>query len=303
MTTVSDTSESPDQQPSERSPRGLELDLSEREREYSPSSRLDDGDFSPFIAAYADRSETARRQHEVTTITYGSAPSNTVDLLTPHPASNPGAPVDGLRPIHVFIHGGYWQQLSKHESLFSARDFLNQGIALAAVDYTLAPEATLDQIVDECCAAIEAVRLAAPDHGLDPDAMTISGSSAGAHLAAMATLRLPAEARPRSLILLSGVYLLEPLIGTTINEAVGLDETSARSLSPLLHDLEGFPPSVVAYGDNETDEFKRQSRALVDALTEAGIAVSEVEVPDRNHFDVVFDLNPRLTDILDLLAG
>ncbi len=293
-----DTSDQPDRQP-----RGVDLDLPEREREYSPSSRLHDGDFSPFITEYIDRSDAARRQHHLTTITYGSAPSNTIDLLTPDPSTNPGAPTDGLRPIHVFIHGGYWQELSKHESLFAAREVLNQGIALAAVDYTLAPEATLDAIVDECCAAIQAIRRTASDHGLDAEAMTVSGSSAGAHLAAMATLRLPPEDRPNSLILLSGIYLLEPLIGTTINDAVGLDQASARTLSPLLQDLRGFPPSVVAYGDDETDEFKRQSRALVDALTGVGVAVSEVEVPNRNHFDVVFDLNPFLTDILDRLAG
>jgi len=295
---VPDTSEQPDRQP-----RGIELSASEREREYSPSSRLHDGDISPFIAAYGDRSASARHKHRVTTITYGPAPSNTLDLLVPDPSTNPGAPTAGRRPIHVFIHGGYWQQLSKHESLFAAREFLNQGVALAAVDYTLAPDANLDQIVDECCAAIQAIRRAAADHGLDAETLTVSGSSAGAHLAAMASLRLPVDDRPRALILLSGIYLLEPLIGTTINEAIGLDVASARTLSPLLHDLDGFPPSVVAYGDDETDEFKRQSRALVDALTEAGVAVSEVEVPGRNHFDVVFDLNPRLTDILDLLAG
>lgn len=292
--------EPPDPQ---RVPKGLALDAVTREREYSPSSRLDDGDFSPFIEAYASRSDAARRDHPVQTIAYGPAPTMTVDLLVPDAARNPGAPTDGPRPIHAFIHGGYWQELSKQESLFSAREFLNQGIALAAIDYTLAPDATVDQIVDECCAALQAIRSSAGNHGLDADAITVSGSSAGAHLAAMATLRLPAQDRPRGLILLSGIYLLEPLIDTSINEALGLDPATARSLSPLLHQLDGLPPTIVAYGDDETDEFKRQSRALVDALTAAGVAVSEVELPGRNHFDVVFDLTPQLTDFLDQLTG
>ncbi len=272
----------------------------EREREYSPSSRVE-GDIGPFISAYVELSNEARAACEasgnrITEVRYGAAPSQTVDLVVPTPAEE-------LTPLDVFIHGGYWQALSKHESFFAAREIVHRGTVLAAVDYTLAPAATLEDIVDECCIAIRAVRDAASQFDLDIDAMTISGSSAGAHLAAMTTLRLDPGERPRGLILLSGVYLLEPLIGTSINEAVGLDAPTARSLSPLLFPLDGLPPTVIAYGDDETDEFKRQSQAMVDALTEAGVPVSEVELPDRNHFDVVFDLAPELTDILEMLTG
>lgn len=280
----------------DRHPIGTDLEAAEREQAYSPSSRLPDRDFGPFIDAYITRSEESRQRTAIHTIDYGQSPTQTVDLALPNQTS---APV----PVHVFIHGGYWQELSKRESLFSARELLGEGTALAAVDYTLAPQATIDQIVEECCDAIRAVRASATEFGLDPDAITVSGSSAGAHLAAMATLRLPVAERPRGLILMSGVYLLEPLIGTTINDALGLDAPSARSLSPLLHPLDGFPPTVVAYGDDETDEFKRHSQAMVDALTAVGVAVSEVERPGRNHFDVVFDLAPELTDILAQLTS
>ena len=286
-----------------RQPIGVDLAADERERQYSPSSRLPDGDFGPFIDEYRRRSDAARDSQPTITLDYGPKPSNTVDIAIPTPASAPGAPLDGPLPIHVFIHGGYWQELSKHESFFLARESANRGHALAAVDYTLAPDATLDEIVDECCAAIAAIRVAAAGHGLDPQALIVSGSSAGAHLAAMATLRLAATDRPAGLILVSGVYRLEPLIGTTINDAVGLDQTTARALSPLAHPVDGFPPTIVAYGDDETEEFKRQSRAMVDALTAAGVAVSEVEVPDRNHFDVVFDIEPDLVDLLERLMG
>ncbi len=287
----------------DRRPIGTDLDDAAREQAYSPSSRLPDRDYSPFIDEYRSRSASARQLVDVQTIEYGPSQTNTIDLALPDPTRTPGTTLQGRLPIHVFIHGGYWQQLSKRESLFSAREVLSEGTALAAVDYTLAPDASLGQIVDECVAALRAIRQAADRLGLDGDAMTVSGSSAGAHLAAMASVRLPRHERPRGLILMSGVYLLEPLIGTSINEAVGLDVAAARSLSPLLCDLEGFPPTVVAYGDDETEEFKRHSRAMVDALTEVGTAVSEVERPDRNHFDVVFDLAPELTDILGQLTG
>lgn len=276
----------------------MQLEVGQRERQYSPSSRLPDHDLQPFLDEYLTRSDAARARIQPLTIGYGPRPANTIDLALPTRTRRPGAST----PIHVFIHGGYWQELSKVESYFLAPACTGRGAAFAAVDYTLAPTATVSGMADECAAAIRKLRSVAGDHDLDPDRIVVSGSSAGAHLAALATLRLDRTERPRGLILVSGVYLLEPLVGTSINDAVGLDADSARLASPLLHDLSGFPPSVVAYGDDETDEFKRQSRALVDALTSLGVVVSEVEVPGRNHFDVVFDIVPDLSEILDLLA-
>ena len=262
----------------------------ERERQYSPSSMLD-GPLEPFLSAYVQRSQEAYEAvgpvHE---IRYGLGPANTIDLARP----DNDEPV----PVHMFIHGGYWQQLSKRESFFLALDVLRQGSAFAAVDYTLAPEASVDEIVAECCSAIAALHGAADDHGLDSTAITVSGSSAGAHLAAMSALRLPAQQRPAGLILVSGVYELEPLVDTSINDLVGLDVEAARRNSPMLLELEGFPPSVVAFGQHETAEFKAQSQALVDGLRAAGCPVVETEIAARNHFDVVFDIASLLQPML-----
>ena len=264
----------------------------ERQQQYSPSTMLD-GPLDPYLDAYARRSaeayETAER---VETIRYGPGPANTVDLALP------AVPSDEPVPLHVYIHGGYWQLLSKRDSFFLAPDCLARKMAFATVDYTLAPAATLDEIVDECVAALATLGAVAPDHGIDPTSMVVSGSSAGGHLTAMAALRLPPDQRPAAVIAVSGIFELEPLIGTSINDAVGLDVEQARANSPLLQDLSGFPPSVVAFGDNEPDEFKRQSRALVDRLRAAGRPTVEVEVAGRNHFDVVHDI---ITDLVPQL--
>lgn len=253
-----------------------------------------DGPLEPYLDAYAHRSaEAYAAADHVETIRYGSGPANTVDLALPSAptrAAGIGEPV----PLHVYIHGGYWQLLSKRDSFFLAPDCLARGTAFAAVDYTLAPKATLDEIVDECVAALTTLHTMAPDLGVDPHSIVVSGSSAGAHLAALTALRLPPDQRPAAVIPVSGIFDLEPLIGTTINDAVGLDVERARANSPLLADLTGFPPSVIAFGDNEPDEFKRQSRALVDRLTAAGRPTVEIEIAGRNHFDIVFDIVSEL---------
>lgn len=276
----------------DRVPRWQTMSDDERQQQYSPSTALD-GPLDPFLDAYARRSAEAYQTAErVETISYGPGPANTVDLALP------AAPTDEPLPLHVYIHGGYWQLLSKRESFFLAPDCLARGMAFATVDYTLAPTATLDEIVDECVAALATLGSVAPDHGIDPASMVVSGSSAGGHLTAMTALRLPPAQRPAAVIPVSGIFELEPLIGTSINDAVGLDLERARANSPLLQDLSGFPPSVVAFGANEPDEFKRQSRAFVDRLRAANRPTVEVEVAGRNHFDVVHDI---ITDLVPQL--
>ena len=255
----------------------------EREREYSPSSCIG-GDYMPYLQAYADRSAAARREHPPQILHYGPGERQTIDLFMPSTVARPS--------VLVFFHGGYWQELSKRESAFAAPQCLAHGIAYAAVDYTLAPTATLSAIVDECRTAAACLSQVGP--------LVVAGSSAGAHLAAMV-----ANERLKGAVLVSGIYELEPLIGTSINTALGLDVAEAARNSPMCRPLAGFPPSLICWGDNETDQFKRQSRAFAQALHVAGAECSVFECPGRNHFDVILDLADPATELgrrtLDLL--
>jgi len=256
-----------------------------RAQAYSPSSMLD-GPIDPYLTQYADRSAAAYAAVQgIQTFEYGPKPSNSYDVALPQGAAGPV-------PCHIFIHGGYWQKLSKRESFFAADAITRAGWAFAAIDYTLTPHATVDEIVEECCSALRHVRTQAEGLGIDPERLLVSGSSAGAHLSAMSTARLAPHERPAALCLLSGVFELEPLVGTYINDLPGMDVAAAKHVSPALADLTGFPPTLIAWGDNETDEFKRQSRSFADLLSAAGAQVSEAEIAPRNHFDIVFDLVP-----------
>ncbi|MCB2028834.1 MAG: alpha/beta hydrolase [Rhodoferax sp.] len=267
--------------------------VAERERAYSPSSCIG-GDYRPFVQAYVDRSAAVRQRHTGRCgLAYGPAASQTLDLFLP-PPTRAGAP---LPPLLVFIHGGYWQELSKNESLFAAEDCLAAGAAFAAVDYTLAPHATVEQMVRECRQALRWLHAHAAELGFDGRRIVVAGSSAGAHLSAMCCLRgWPGDADlppglPAAAVLVSGVYELAPLIGTSINAAPALTPESAARVSPLRFDLSGVPPVLVCWGDIETDAFKRQSQAFADGIAAAtGRPVPRLEVPGRNHFDVILDL-------------
>jgi arylformamidase len=257
------------------------LSLEDREREYSPSSCIG-GDYQPYIRAYGDLSAAARRSHVPVTVRYGTTARQSLDLFVPAGVVRP--------PVLVFFHGGYWQELSKEDSAFAAPQCLAQGIAYAAVGYTLAPAAALSDIVAECRAAVGWLGRFGDTMGIDPGRLVVAGSSAGAHLAAM-TARASSSGTPlKGAVLVSGIYDLEPLIGTSIDAALSLDAATAARNSPLRLPLKDFPPSLVCWGEIETDQFKRQSRIFAQALRDAGAECTEFESAARNHFDVILDL-------------
>lgn len=244
--------------------------MSDIEREYSPSSRVG-GDASPFMSAYAAGSEAARVSlgDRLTVLAGGSL------LVVDDPSA----------PLLVFIHGGYWQALSAAESLYLAPAVLARGWSYLAVDYTVAPEGTIPQMISECIAS-----LAALDELVTPSAVVLAGHSAGAHLAAMVSLVSQSPPQIDRTVLLGGVFDLRPLLATTVNDSLGLDESSAAALSPQLLPITAHHEVVVAWGDNETDAFKMQSRSYAAHLAAAGVNVSAFECAGRHHFDIMDDL-------------
>lgn len=259
----------------------------DRQQEYSPSSCLPDGDYQTQILEYRRASEAAwarANDHptaSTTTIRYGDDEAHAIDVMA--------LSGDRPAPLLAFIHGGYWQELSRVESRFPTATCISRGWNYAAIDHTLAPAAPLDRIVDECRRAVRTLAVRAEALGLDPNRIVLAGHSAGAHLAAMVAAD-PDGTDVAGLVLVSGIYELEPLIGTTVNNRLGLDPDTARRNSPLLMDAAGSPSTLVAHGSDETSEFKAQSAAFSHHLEAAGTTVTMLEVAERNHFDVILDL-------------
>ena len=262
------------------------MPLAEREKEYSPSSCIEDID--PYISAYITESEEARKKlGEGKEYAYGVKPSQRIDLFAPLNHE------EKKLPLVVFIHGGYWQELSKKESSFAAPAWVENEIVFAAIDYTLAPEASLEEIVKECKHAVSWMINEAEHLLIDTDRIVLVGSSAGAHLAAMTAEEIPV----RATVLISGIYELAPLIGTYINDALKLDSVEAKKLSPLHKDLKNFPESLICWGEIETEEFKTQSRAFAAHLRTQGNNAVTFEIEGKNHFDVVFELADISTEM------
>jgi arylformamidase len=126
--------------------------------------------------------------------------------------------------------------------------------------------------------------------GFDPGRVVAAGSSAGAYLAAACVDAAPAPLR--GIVPVSGIFDVAPLIGTSIDAALGLDAAVAGALD-LLRRPRHPCPAVVAWGEIETDAFKAQSRAFAARLVADGQPCTTLEIAGRNHFDVILELgNP-----------
>lgn len=254
------------------------------EREYSPSSMIG-GDISDYLAAYAERSAKARRDFPCREdLHYGPAETEVLDFF---PGSRAGA------RLFVFVHGGYWQDLSQKDSAPMAGEVLAAGFAFATLNYTLAPLGTIEVMVDQVGRALGFLQKSAGDLGFDAHRITLSGHSAGAHLAAMQIISkdVPFDAEGlEHLLLLSGIYDLEPIPLTSINDLLGLDAMRAHSLSPMFLTPVAHPKVTVAVAERDTSEFRRQGKEFSIYLGRHGLDASYLLVPGRNHFDIILDL-------------
>ncbi len=89
---------------------------------------------------------------------------------------------------------------------------------------------------------------------------------------------------------ISGLFDLGPLVETSINNALHLDDAAARAASPLFWNapLRGSLDAVV--GENESAEYFRQSRTIVELWGAAAVTTRFGVVPGANHFTAIAPL-------------
>ena len=179
-------------------------------------------------------------------------------------------------PVIVYYHAGYWQSRDKDGFLFLAEPFVRSGIAWAAVNYPLCPEASFDALMRAAHAALPAI--AAHARGR----IVAAGHSAGGHIAAELGLSGLADA----VAALSGLYDLEPLLATPLNEALRLDGNSARRHSPIYRVASSVPAACFIVGGEETAAFQAQTAAMVAAWPGS----TAVTGPGADHFTLLEQL-------------
>lgn len=207
---------------------------------------------------------------------YGPRERNRIDFLK---AEDGG-------PTLVFIHGGYWQTRAKENFTFCAAGPLAHGINVALIGYTLAPDATLDQIVSEVRAGIDYLAAELPALGGDPNNMIVSGWSAGGHLSSMSLGHPQIQAG----LLISGIYDLEPIRHSYLNAKLNLDDGTIQRNSPTRNPGGVDKPLVVVAGSGELPLLRKQSADYAGHRAAYGLPVLYEEIPGANHFTMMDEL-------------
>ena len=247
-------------------------------------------DSASIVAGWEQRAAAMRAAHpDHLDLRYGPKPRNRMDLFKA---------ADGA-PTLVFIHGGYWQTRAKENFSHFAAGPMAHGINVVLLGYTLAPDATLDEIVAEIHAGIDAVVAQGPALGLDVARLVLSGWSAGGHMTAMALAHPAVKAG----IAISGIFDLEPIRHCYLNEKLQLDEVMSLRNSPMMQHGGANKPLSLVCGDDELPLLRIQSAAFAGHRAAHGLPVTYEEIPDANHFSIMDEMERLDGRVTTLIRG
>ena len=222
---------------------------------------------------------------------YGSGPRERFDLFLPE--AQP-------RGLFVFVHGGYWMLFDKSSWSHLAAGALERGWAVALPSYTLCPEARISEITRQIARAIATIS----EHVSGP--IVLAGHSAGGHLVsrmvcAESSLLDAVRSRIRHVVSISGLHDLRPLMSTSMNKTLRLDEAEAMRESPALLRPMARARVTCWVGSNERPEFLRQAALLANIWTGLGARMAEHQAKGRHHFDVIEEFTDSGSPLIDTL--
>jgi len=238
-----------------------------------------------YVSRWPEQAEAFRAAHPPEVLAYGGGERQAVDLFRPEGVA---------KGLMVFVHGGYWLRFGRRDWSHLAAGALAEGWAVALPGYELCPQVRIGQITRQIAAAVDvaAAGVAGP--------VRLCGHSAGGHLVARmgdAGVALASRGRIAGIVPISPVADLAPLMLTSMNDRLRIDDAEARAESPV-HQPRPAVPVHVWVGAAERPVFVAQARAL------AQVWGAELTVEEgRHHFDVVEGLERAGSPLLRAVLG
>lgn len=214
------------------------------------------------------------------------------------------------------IHGGGWRSGSRKLDIKSLDFLLENGFAVASIEYRLSHEAVFPAQIQDCKGAVRWLRAHAAEYGYDGSRIAASGASAGGHLALLLGLSagdpqlegdvggnqdqsskvsavidfygptdflLRAEDQPGETEKETGKVF--QLLGGAVRENMDL----ARRASPASHVSAGDPPLLVFHGTEDRKVLLNQSERLRDVCAGANVPMEFHVVEGGGHGEAVPD--------------
>jgi acetyl esterase/lipase len=251
--------------------------MSQQERDRG----LNNGEHVPgsfeMVAGWEQRSGELRKRYPAhIDLRYGPRERNRIDFLK----------AADKAPTLLFIHGGYWQARAKEVFTVVAEGPLAHGINVALTGYTLAPDATLDEIVAEIRAGIDFLAGQLSTLGAADEGIVVSGWSAGGHLTSMAL----SHPKVRAGMAISGIYDLEPIRHSYLQEKLKADEATGRRNSPMMQAGGPLKPLSLVVGSAELPLLRKQTADFAGHRARHGLPVTYEEIPGANHFTIMNEM-------------
>jgi arylformamidase len=251
--------------------------MSQQDRDLGLNNGVAVAGSADIVVGWEQHSTEMRARHpDHLDLRYGPRERNRIDFLKAREKA----------PTLLFIHGGYWQHRAKEVFALFARGPMAHGINVALTGYTLAPDATLDEIVAEIHRGIDFLARQLPALGGDGSGIVVSGWSAGGHLTAMAL----SHPQVRAGMAISGIYDLEPVRHSYLNVKLGLDEAMSRRNSPMMQAGGALKPLSLVVGSAELPLLRRQTADFAGHRARYGLPVTYEEIPGADHFSIMNEM-------------
>jgi arylformamidase len=225
-------------------------------------------------------------RHELD-VAYGKDPKQRFDLYFPVKKTE-------RAPVLVFLHGGGFREGDRKQYGYAAEPFAQNGIITVVASYRLTTGGFKHPAQPDDAKAIVAwIYKNIARYGGDPNAIYVSGHSAGAILAAdigvdlswLDALKIPRSV-VRGIVPISGSYDLR---GSKRLEYLPTPEAEEKA-SALLHVNAPAPVAIVAYGSLE-ERLKAPSAALVEALKAKGSQAKTLNLEGKDHATAIWELS------------
>ncbi|MBD9596888.1 alpha/beta hydrolase [Ensifer sp. ENS05] len=227
-------------------------------------------------------------------VKYRDCDRQTFDII------EPSGPILGTA---IFVHGGYWRSTSTSDHFHFAQGAILRQWRVVMIEYPLCPTVRISQIAEAVVSAIETVLEVFPE-GL----VTLTGHSAGGHLATYATsklssLRAAARGRIRRVVSLSGLHDLRPLLrASELNRDLNLAEDEATLLSPALSEPGHRFDLFCICGGGELAEFQRQTLLLGTAWGGISQSTRMMAIGELDHFRILDELTRSDSDLTKVIT-